>query len=137
MPKLKSTPGMQDSGMPTNPNRGRPPITDTSQLKTSTMTICLTPDVHNQLRELATNQNQKPAAMGRILIEAGIDKGTSMMDKHKIISLRDGMPPTPQSTSIKGKQFSKVCECGCKVSIRMTTAKGSTLVCKKCGKVLD
>lgn len=70
MPKLKSTPGMSE--MPTNPNRGRPPITDTSKLKTSTMTICLTPDVQNQLRELAVNQNQKPAAMGRILIEVGI-----------------------------------------------------------------
>jgi len=86
MPKLKTSPGMQEAGMsdagmqPSMPNpgmsgmpdRGRPAFTDKSKLKTSTMTICLTPDVHNQLRELAVNQNQKPAAMGRILIETGI-----------------------------------------------------------------
>lgn len=58
------------------------------------------------------------------------------MDKHKVISLRSGMPPTPQPASKRGKNFSKVCKCGCKVSIRQTTTKGSTLVCKDCGKVV-
>lgn len=60
-----------------------------------------------------------------------------MMDQHKVISLRDGMPPTPQPTHPKGKRFLRTCECGCKVSIRQTTAKGSTLVCKECGSVVD
>jgi len=63
--------GMSKSGMP---DRGRPAFTDKTQLKTSTMTICLTPETHAELCELANEQNQKPAAMGRILIEDGIVK---------------------------------------------------------------
>ena len=61
--------GMSKSGMS---DRGRPTFTDKTLLKTSTMTICLTPETHLELCELASEQNQKPAAMGRILIEAGI-----------------------------------------------------------------
>ena len=59
------------------------------------------------------------------------------MDKHKVISLRSGMPPTPNPQSrsqsqpqptplnLNGQQFTvdlskakqKVCECGCKLFI--------------------
>jgi hypothetical protein len=36
------------------------------------MTVCLTPETHKKLLKLAHKQNQKPAAMGRILIELGM-----------------------------------------------------------------
>jgi len=52
--------------------RGRPEIVDRTKLKTRTMTICLTPDLHKKLAKLATKHNQKPAAMARILIESGV-----------------------------------------------------------------
>ena len=70
-PKV-SSPGMPESGMSGMPDRGRPAFADKSKLKTSTMTICLTPEAREKLGQLAVDQNQKPAAMGRILIEAGI-----------------------------------------------------------------
>jgi len=49
-----------------------PEIVDRTKLKTRTMTICLTPDLHKKLAKLATKHNQKPAAMARILIESGV-----------------------------------------------------------------
>jgi hypothetical protein len=36
------------------------------------MTVCLTPETHKKLLKLAHKNNQKPAAMGRILIESGM-----------------------------------------------------------------
>jgi len=57
-----------------NPNakRGRPSVNDTSKLKSSTITVCLTPDCKKKLVKLSSKHNQKPAAMARILIEAGV-----------------------------------------------------------------
>ena len=72
----KTTPGMSKLGMSgMSPERGRPAFTDKSQLKTATMTICLTSETHLELCQLAAEQNQRPAAMGRILIEIGVENG--------------------------------------------------------------
>ena len=53
--------------------RGRPVLLDRTILKTKTMTICLTPELHAKLKKVAICNDQKPAAMARILIQAGID----------------------------------------------------------------
>ena len=52
--------------------RGRPDVVDRDLLKTRTMTVCLTPALHNKLKSIAKKNNQKPAAMVRILIETGV-----------------------------------------------------------------
>lgn len=57
--------------------RGRPTFTDNTNRRTKMMTICLTPTIHKQLLQLAYNHNQKPAAMARILVEAGMCTETS------------------------------------------------------------
>jgi len=52
--------------------RGRPEFVDRQKLKTCTMTICLSPETKDKFKKLAEKQNQKQAAMARILIENGI-----------------------------------------------------------------
>ena len=53
--------------------RGRPTLADRTILKSKTMTICLTPELHKELKRIATCNNQKPAAMARILIQSGVE----------------------------------------------------------------
>jgi len=56
-----------------NIKRGRPVIPDRTVLKNRTMTICLTPELHSELKRVAVENNQKPAAMARILIQSGVE----------------------------------------------------------------
>lgn len=77
--------------------RGRPTLVDRTILKDKTMTICLTPELYSQLKSTAIQQNQKPAAMARILIETGIEYetvdfvGDEVTDKD--VSVSGGEPP--------------------------------------------
>lgn len=67
---------MQKRNIDTEPlsitKRGRPEFADRQKLKTCTMTICLSPETKKKLKKLADRNNQKQAAMARILIESGI-----------------------------------------------------------------
>lgn len=56
----------------TSAKRGRPALSDSRNLKSRAITVCLTQSTHKQLLKAAAKQNQKPATMARILIEAGM-----------------------------------------------------------------
>jgi len=49
--------------------RGRPAISDRSQVKTSTMTICLSPLTHERLVRYSSKYKDAPAKVVRSLIE--------------------------------------------------------------------
>jgi hypothetical protein len=57
---------------PTFIKRGRPVTHDRSTIKSATMTICLTPDIHRRLLQYSYTLRQPPAKMVRMIVEEGL-----------------------------------------------------------------
>lgn len=55
--------------------RGRPVTHDRSTLKSSTMTICLTPDIYRRLLRYSYGHRLPPAKMVRLMVEKGLSGG--------------------------------------------------------------
>jgi hypothetical protein len=57
---------------PTFIKRGRPVTHDRSTIKSTTMTICLTPDIHRRLLRYSYTLRQPPAKMVRMMVEESL-----------------------------------------------------------------